>query len=62
MNGQTGRPRLLSDLDVVRAINLVRGGRTLVYVAKLFDVSEPTIRRVIKRPYKLKWSDFLSAV
>lgn len=60
MNGQTGRPRLLSDADVARARNLVNNGTQKKDVAKQLDVSESTVRRVLKTGYKLKWSEFLS--
>lgn len=45
-NVRFGRPRALSELQKEEAIRLMVAGRSTKEVAKLFEVSEPTMRRV----------------
>jgi DNA invertase Pin-like site-specific DNA recombinase len=45
-NVRFGRPKAISELQRVEAIRLMNDGRSTKEVAKLFTVSEPTMRRI----------------
>jgi DNA invertase Pin-like site-specific DNA recombinase len=52
-NVRFGRPNAISEAQKVEAIRMMNDGRSTKEVAKLFEVSEPTMRR-IKRSSLLK--------
>lgn len=47
-----GRPRLLTDAEVIRLRNLVRGGTTVRAAAQLLDVAKSTASRRLRQNYK----------
>ena len=52
-NVRFGRPKAISEAQKVEAIRMMNDGRSTKEVAKLFEVSEPTMRR-IKQISRLK--------